>query len=292
MHAKPLETPALERSASRELIVADAHVHFHSCFPVSAFLSAAWEGLCRQAGSEPFRALLLLTESAGDDWFGSLAARADDESPLASPGEPAWEVRRSTESESLQLRGPDDQKLLVVAGRQIVSAEHLEVLAIGTDRGFVDGDPLAEVLSQVDAAGALPVIPWGFGKWLGARGALLARQLESGVSSPFFLGDNGGRPWFWPEPAPFRRAAHKRIAVLPGSDPLPFASEATRAGGHGFRLRAPFEPERPAASLKSALRRADTAIEAFGRREGALRFARNQLRMQIHKRLRSQRGRA
>ena len=33
------------------------------------------------------------------------------------------------------------------------------------DREFADGRPIPDVLAAVAEAGAIPVIPWGFGKW-------------------------------------------------------------------------------------------------------------------------------
>ena len=74
------------------------------------------------------------------------------------------------EAESLTASSKSGQDLSIVAGRQIVTAENLEILALGFDAGLDDGLPIDEVILAVQAAGALCVLPWGFGKWTGKRG--------------------------------------------------------------------------------------------------------------------------
>ena len=124
---------------------------------------------------------------------------------------------------------------------------------------------------------SIAAVPWGFGKWFGARGALLARTLEQSAPDAFWLGDNRGRPRLWPDPRHFAQGRSRGFGVLPGSDPLPMASGARQAGRYGFSLHAAFDPERPAASLRAALRDANARPEPFGTRERALPFVRDQV---------------
>ena len=74
---------------------------------------------------------------------------------------------------------PGTLPVLVIAGRQIVSAERIEVLALGTRTQIPDGQPLAATIDAVRADGALAVLPWGFGKWWGARGRMVDAYLET-----------------------------------------------------------------------------------------------------------------
>src|SRR4051794_39643129 len=138
---------------------------------------------------------LLLAEMSGANVFARWQS-----------GRAAWSVRRTQEQESLIL----GDKLLVIAGRQIVTAERIEVLALLTSETFEEGRPLDETIQRTKLAGALVVLPWGVGKWCGARGRSVA---NAAIRYAVQLGDNGGRPLGWPRPVLFREHC-----VLPGSD--------------------------------------------------------------------------
>ncbi|HVP30223.1 MAG TPA: hypothetical protein VMW35_13800 [Myxococcota bacterium] len=262
------------------LVVADAHVHVHDCYEVGLFFDAAHANLAAAARGEAFHGLLLLSEGAGEDFFGRARALAAREERLEG-----WRFSVTQEPESLAA-SRDGKALLLVAGRQLACAEDLEVLALGTCARRDDGRPVREALAWARQDGALPVIPWGAGKWLFARGALLDALLDESRGAELYLGDESGRPALWPTPRHLGDAAARGIRNLPGTDPLPFPHETRRAGSFGFRLRTAFDPKRPAASLKAALR-AGAAPEPFGRLESPLRFLRNQLAMQLRKRRRA-----
>jgi hypothetical protein len=108
---------------------------------------------------------------------------------------------------------------------------------------------------------------------------VLSRFLDSVDDPGVFLGDNGGRPDAW-RPRHFAEAAPRGIRVLSGSDPLPFASEANRLGGHGSILSRALPKERIVAALIARLLDPETRLEPFGSAEALLRFVRNQLAMQ------------
>ncbi|HEX3130500.1 MAG TPA: hypothetical protein VH394_24395 [Thermoanaerobaculia bacterium] len=242
----------------------DSHVHFHACYDLPTFLDGA---LCnfRKAGAGI--GYLLLTESAGAHWFRRWRDGLKTK---------AWGFEPTMEEESLRAVNGAGEKLVLVAGRQIVTRERLEVLALGKDLELPDGLPIREVLEQVRESGALPVLPWGFGKWWGRRGAVVAETLER--DGELFLGDNGGR--LGPEPALFRRARKLGIRVLPGSDPLPFARHAGLAGSYGFILPHAVDWDRPAEMLLRRIRESGQP-RAFGRRAGLPRFLRDQVGMQL-----------
>jgi len=279
---RAIDSPA-DLSATPSLVVADAHVHVHDCYDPARYFAAAYANLASAARGEAFRGALLLSEGAGEDFFGR--ARA-----LAARGEAlgGWRFEATAEAESLTAsRG--DSRLHLIAGRQVACAEDLEVLALATPERIADGRPIRDVLRWARDAGALPVIPWGAGKWLFARGALLRTLLDESRGAELYLGDESGRPVFWPKPRHLAEAAALGVRNLPGTDPLPFPHETERAGSFGFRLRLPadarFDTAKPAASIRGAVR-AGAAIEPFGRLEGPLRFLRNQVAMQLRKRRR------
>jgi hypothetical protein len=177
------------------------------------------------------------------------------------------------------------RQLMLIAGRQVVSREGLEVLLLGTRVALVDRLPVRAVLAEGERAGALRVVPWGVGKWFFGRGGLLDELIDAArPGEGFFLGDSSGRPFFWGRPRQFDRAARRGIRVLPGTDPLPFPSEVTRPGSFGFRL--PWAAGSPVstATLTTTLRRPDAELRPYGRLERLGPFLRHQLGMQLRKR--------
>ena len=97
------------------------------------------------------------------------------------------------------------------------------------------------------------------------------------------MGDSAARPRLSPRPRLFREAARRGLAVLPGTDPLPFAAEAGRAGSYGAGLPGSFDLGRPLASLRALLAR-PSGLRTFGRRAGWGEFALAQARMQARRR--------
>lgn len=256
-------------------ILVDGHVHGHSCFDTREFLDRAAANLDAAAGEgEAAARCLMLTESAGDHFFEELLKE------VGGAGQKGWSVRPTAEEESVFVSRERGATLTLVAGTQIVTRERLEVLALGSRADFGSGLSLFEALSAASAAGATPVIPWGFGKWWSARGRLVEALLRRSDAPRFFLGDNGGRPRIAPTPRLFHLAAERGVAVLPGSDPLPFPNQVGKVGGYGFVLRGDFAPDRPAASVKRILAGLTRSPESFGRRESVPGFLRAQLGMQ------------
>lgn len=261
-------------------LLVDAHVHLHACFDWPAFFDHAARNFrtaaaqLRWPGSTP--GCLLLTESAGVRQFDALAESSD-----AARGR--WALRR-LDSEALRLTAADEPELYVLAGRQIVTAERLEVLALGTTRAFADGAAIDAVIEEVLQAGAVAVLPWGFGKWTGRRGRVIERLLESDVAPRLCFGDNGGRLRGTPAPRLFRLAAARQVPVLPGSDPLPFRAQVSKAGRYGFALEGSFSEASWSEHLKQRLRSMRAQPRTFGRREGWISFVRWQLAMQLRNR--------
>lgn len=271
------------------MLVADAHVHVHACHPEHGLLDDAWANLARVArghGADAFDGVLCLTETAGDDCFGRFSRLAEGGGRFG-----AWRFERTGEPDALRAcaggaDGAAERVLFVVAGRQVAAREDLEVLAIGTRERFPDGRPIRDALAWARRVGALPVIPWGPGKWLFARAALLRALIEEAGADELYLGDESSRPVFWPLPRPFRRAQARGIRNLPGTDPLPFPRHRARAGAYGFWADAAIDPARPASDLKRLVRDAAIALHPYGAREGPVGFVRNQVAMQLRKRRR------
>ncbi|MGD8328606.1 MAG: hypothetical protein PVJ49_04165 [Acidobacteriota bacterium] len=280
-------------SAAHGDVLLDAHVHYHAGFSRDAFFHAATRNL-RTGGlligvREPLVVGLMFTESAGVDAFAGFAAEAAGGPPATQPERPLadasdWSFRATAEHNSLwAVHNDGDGEVLVIAGRQLVTREKLEVLALGCREALPDGMTLRAARDAVLAAGAVPVVPWGFGKWWASRGRVVREMIEADSPGRWYLGDNAGRPRASRRPPLFASAARRHVFVLPGSDPLPLPFQEAKAGRCGFAMPGPLDEQRPAATVLEWLRACDTQPPTFGRYESLTRFARDQVAMQLRR---------
>lgn len=274
--------PGLVEPPLQGPFLVDGHAHLHGCFDRSVFFDRAAANFRAAAGALELPVVplgcLALTDGPGRDTFGELSRPGFE-------GTARWQAQHTAEAESLFVVGRGGERLLVLAGRQIPTRRGLEVLALGTRVEFAAGGPLRETVELVLAAGALAVVPWGFGKWWWGRGREVAELLASPPSG-LCLGDNGGRPRVGIRPRLFAQAMNQRIPILPGSDPLPFPRQVGVAGAHGFVLGGELSTDRPAAGVLRLVRSLTEQPPTYGRGERLLPFARNQLAMQVQGRRR------
>jgi len=257
----------------------DAHVHCHNCFAQATFLdrAAAGFGAAAQELGVAGRAVgwLLFAELPQERYFDAL--RAGEIEPRG------WLLELTDEPTSLIARGRDGMVMVLIAGRQIATAEGLEVLAVGTRAGFADRRSLPATVAAVRGQGALAVVPWGFGKWSGRRGRAVTRLLEELEGDGVFLGDNAGRPAGWWPPRQFTQAARREIFVLPGSDPLPLPAEADRVARYGLALEGAVDPQLPTAGLLRLLAGLREQPKTFGRLQSLATCLAKQLAMRWRK---------
>lgn len=253
-------------------VLADAHAHYYPAFGWDRFLDAATRNFTR-AAAHPAARCLLFAERAEDDELHRLLTGRGRDLPRR------WTIARTPEPGSL-IASHADTHIHLIAGRQLRTAESLELLALCTDRRFPDGLPIAQALQAAAAADALPVLPWGLGKWWFRRGRVIA-QLIRPQPHPVFFGDTSSRPAHTPAPRHFCAAARAGWHVLPGADPLPHPAEATIAGSYGFAIDGPFDPDHPAASLRALLTAPTAEPRPFGRRRSLPGVVRSQLALRF-----------
>lgn len=247
----------------------DAHVHIHPGFDRAIFLRSAADNLARAAsvlGHPPGPNGLILTEIPETGVFEAFAR---------GQGLPSgWAVQTpQKDSEALWLQGPGGRELLLVSGRQFVSAEGLEILAVGGRPEDPGPLPATRILTRLSQMELPAVLPWGAGKWIGERGRSLRALLDAAARPGVLLGDNAGRPFGWPRPSCFRGG----LPVLPGTDPLPIAAAARDVGRYGFVFNQQAPRSQPAAALREWLLRLTEQPPVFGRRCGPLAFAHRQV---------------
>ena len=268
-----------DNARGEPFVFVDGHVHIYTCHAAERVLDAAWQHFQTVAASyqaaSQFQGALMFTESAGDQAFAALV-----QAQGGMVGR--WRVRATDESHSLRLQRDDGAHLFVLAGRQLVSEERLEVSAYFVTEAIADGAPLADLLQHIDHLGGVSALPWGVGKWLGQRGNIVETMLGDDEVR-VMVSDNGGRPWFWPLPRLLRAARQQGVPVLAGTDPLPKASEQQQAGSVGFVLRGALDPEMPAQDLKQRLLRLKDTPPRYGKCEGMWGFVSNQLYMRLRR---------
>lgn len=263
----------------RAIVAADAHVHVHPHADPGALLDAAWssfEALADDVGAHELRAALLLAEMRDARWFAQTRTRGQRVAGR-------WRIAPDPADECTLRAVRDRAQIALIAGRQIVTREGVEVLALATVAEYPDGESLAATLEAIRATpGAVAVLPWGAGKWLGARGRLVRDALRESRLPVLCIGDNAGRPFFWHDRDVLGDEARRHVRVLPGSDPLPLPHEEQRVGSFGFWIEHECEWRRPAAELRALLATTPPqCVHAYGRTERLWRFVRNQVALRL-----------
>lgn len=236
------------------LVYADTHYHLYPAHDAAESLYRSARRLIDLARGQPCMPMLFLTEAKDYHFYaalqaGDLLAAAD------------VRVDGCAESACTRLTWADSLELWIFAGRQHVTAEGLEILALTSERPLADRLKAEDVVDQVLDEGAVPVLSWAPGKWMFRRRHAVAELLQRYPANQLLLGDTSLRARGWPQPAPMRsRDRH----VLCGSDPLPQPGEEDQAGRYGVAIEAPFDPERPVASVRAFLFDVRTEVTPIG----------------------------
>jgi hypothetical protein len=240
----------------------DSHVHYYPCFDKYSLLAGAagnFASAAARLGIANPVGMLIFVENCGSRDLTRLVTEVRQDK--AGP----WAVSATNEASSVTVYREGAPRLVLLPGRQIKTAEALEVLAIDCSADIPDGKPVRETLKMVYAAGSLAVVPWGFGKWVFGRGRLVSDLVQEEAPGRFFLGDNGGRPSPSPRPRQFQLAVNRGLCVLPGTDPLPIPGEEVRAGAYGFIVPDLIDQGRPGESLRRYLENPATSLLPYGR---------------------------
>ena len=253
----------------------DSHVHLHPGFDPAQVLSAAAQNMDLSANASG-EGMLMLTEIAGLDMFSELPQRCGN-----------WVLSVTDEPVSnLARRAGVGAVFVIDSGRQIVTAEGLEVLALGTRSTFADGQPIAMVIDAVSAAGALAILPWGFGKWTGGRAQVMDDLIETYADDTnLFLADSGVRSSIMARPERLAQAEQAGWRVLAGTDPLPLMGGVRRVGRYGFAAAGSLHRDHPFVTLATWLRGVTHSPPVYGKLTGPIGFAAQQVAMQVRKRL-------
>lgn len=206
-------------------IVCDTHVHCYQYGQLGELLNQAANNFA-SAVPQAEQKVLFFTDGKTDKTWSRLT-----DSLTAGESPAGWRLLFD-QSVGMIAAENEEHQLYLAPARQLVSAERLEFLLLGCDENIADGLADADIIEQY-AEPYVVISPWGVGKWLGRRGGIL-RDLIEQRDEHWFLGDNGGRPWFWWGVSQCRQARAKKMAIYNGSDPLPIDGELRRVGTFGI----------------------------------------------------------
>jgi hypothetical protein len=263
-------------------LMVDGHVHIYDCYNLETFFKTAIENLeyfydTYYSNGSPYERILLLTEGKTNDFFSQFKEKG------SFPNDSGYHFLDTKEEVSIVLAKENKRLGYLLRGRQIVTEENLEVLAIGSTQTIEDGLPIETVLEQIMEKKETAVLAWGFGKWWFRRGKIIERIIKNYCSPYLLVGDNSSRPTFCPKPRLFKRAQALNISIINGSDPLPFAGEETRVGSYGFSVEGDFNEDEPTQSLRDILASPGLTIVFFGQRDQASSFIKRQSKIYLKK---------
>lgn len=226
-------------------LIIDTHVHLYPCYDLALALRRLDSNLSRLAPDAVKVALLV--ERHDCSFFAGLESGSAD-----MPGA-GIRVSPSGEKGALVLNIDNGTALYLLAGRQIITKERIEILGVAMTGNVEDGLSAADTVSAVLSGEGIPILSWAPGKWFFKRGRVVDSVLAEFGPGRILVGDTTLRPPIWPEPLLMRKAARNGIGVVAGSDPLPFAGEEEKAGTYASLLDGKFSEETALTDVRNAL---------------------------------------
>ena len=260
-------------------LVLDGHVHIYPFYDLNKAVQAGIGHLTaayRKGGeSGAVIPIWLLSERSDCRFFEKTAESLQS-------GE--FVIEKTGEEESLAVKRNGDTVLYIVAGRQLVSSDSLEVISIASTCFLEDRKAdTAGVIDYVNEHGGVPVLNWAPGKWFFKRGEIVDSLLEKYDPEKLLFGDTSLRTRLWRTPALMKKAIDSGYKVIAGSDPLPLKDEEEQIGRYGFTMSGEFDTSLPAASIRNMLRDSAVQIDRIGERNRMVSFATRQFKIMREK---------
>lgn len=254
-------------------LLIDTHYHVYSAHRTSVALKSLLANLDA----------LRRTGPGTDDDLAAVLLANDATDPLAA----LLTNRDSLRGEGITLQSDSARGVLACTcdgitaalfpGRQFLSLERIEVIALGEMPAPEAAAPLSHILASIENAGCVAVVPWSPGRWTGERGRIVNEAFANRERGGILLGEIALRPEFAPATRVHRGAGKRGAPFLYGTDPLPARGDE-RMGGR-FATRFPglsASSYTPSAAREEAARgRASAAGSRNGFFEAAFRFIRH-----------------
>ena len=251
-------------------IIADTHVHLYPCYDYSLALKTLARNLSSLCPDDTVKAGFLT------DRF-QFRFHEDFLMGKIKPEEQGLFISLGPDLKTLVVR-TDKTLLYLFPGYQINCAEKIELIGMGLLTPIHDGLSLEETLKEIRRQRAIPILPWGAGKWLSKRGRIIERLLPLAKDYSMLFADTFMRPALIPDSRLIRqiRAAQKNL--LAGSDPLPMKGEEKFLGRYATLFEGEFNPETPLFSMQSILLSGFQPFTSLGKRTSLPEFVLRQIR--------------
>ena len=257
---------------TQQTLLIDGHIHIYPHYNLKSAINQGVSNLITAAqkdhkliAAEKFVPIWFLTERFDCNFYNQ-ALHFSDELNLKEV-----KVIPSKEKESLIVEKDGKPILHILAGRQIVTKENLEILSLISTLYLKDREKsIDEVIDRVIDSGGIPAINWAPGKWFFSRGKVVERTIENHSPDNLVIGDTSLRTRLWRLPRLMAEAQKRGFKIIAGSDPFPLKNEESQIGHYGFALTGKFDDTRPAASLRNLLKDRQTTVTFIGKRNPLL----------------------
>ncbi|NOY58957.1 MAG: hypothetical protein GXO75_08500 [Calditrichaeota bacterium] len=256
-------------------IILDGHVHIYPVFNISLALQTALKNfaLCRNDADAK---IWLLTERSDCHFFADLKNTKIE----------GYVFQPTLEAESFLVRDAktDAPLLYILAGRQLIAKENLEICALASTVTVADKELRAkDLILKVLENNGVPAVNWAPGKWFGDRGKVVRSLLDEFTPENLLISDTTMRPTVWPTPKIMADAMKRGYKVIAGSDPLPFAGEEKYLASYVSTISGDFDADRPANTVRKLLLDQSTPVIRCGKRSGPFAFIKRQIRIMREK---------
>ena len=237
-------------------VIADTHVHVYPCYNVKQALDNLRINLF--ALDPEATCMAFLAERSDCHFFAD----------LRRGGEQIFNdhVKIECFDDAVLIQEENFPDLYVFPGRQIITREKIEILALTIDQEIPDGLAANDVLEKVRGLGGVPVVSWAPGKWFFQRKRVVEKLLRTNKAGSFLVGDTTLRPIGWLQPLLMRDAKKRGFTIVAGSDPLPFIGEERIVGQYATRMEVDFDVVDPVSSMRSLMSRPVTNVTLLGSR--------------------------
>jgi hypothetical protein len=254
-------------------LLIDGHIHVYNHYDLSFSIYQSIENLQRSARPVGDWVPIWLLAERSDCHFFDEVVHSDRTGLKIEPhqSEPCLIVKEN-----------DKPILYIMAGRQIVSTDGLEVISVATKEFIPDRTKSTmQIVEQLAKNGGISIINWAPGKWFFSRGKVVQQLIEHFSPKELLVGDTTLRMSLWPMPKLMKQAAAKGFKIIAGSDPLPFKKEERMMGQYGFRIFGDFEVNTPATSLVHLLKDSSVPIHLIGKRNTVPKFVIRQTKIML-----------
>ncbi len=263
----------------KKSLIIDSHVHVYPQFNLRRAMENAlknFQRMQRRCRIENAQRFLLLTERHDCFFFQDLVNVQMQGFYFEKTGD--------KEAVAVQDSATKETWFYILAGRQIIVVENLEICALATTFSVPDKSlDAATTIDAINKAGGIAAVNWAPGKWFGRRGDVVQSLFSEFSPDELFISDTTMRPTIWPTPKLMQKAGDKGFRILSGSDPLPFRGEESKIASYTSLVKGDFDPAHPATFLKQILRSRESSIKTCGRRSGPFSFVKRQSKIMLVK---------